>query len=225
MKNSLGFFISLLKYEALVYVRKINQAINPLIFFFLIISLFPMGISVENALLQKVAPGIVWLSFLLASLLCIERIFLTEFESGVLEQHLLSPVSLSMRIYSKLIMHWLLTALPLIIVTPLLGVMYDMSAAGIYALMLSLLSGTPIVTLLLGVLASMMLGVGNRGALMSLIFLPLTIPVLIFGSGSVLIAEQGIDPTPLRIMLLAFSVICWTLGPYLIRKCLFLSAE
>ena len=225
MKKILSLFKTLFYYEGLLYLRKINQVINPLIFFILIISLFPMGVSIEAALLQKIAPGMVWLSFLLASLLCIDRIFLYEFESGILEQQLLSSISMLPRIYIKLVMHWLMTAMPLILICPILGVMYDLSVNAIGALSLSLLVGTPIITLLITLLASMMLGVGNRGALLSLLFLPLTTPVLIFGAGSVLVLQQGLDPKPLCLLLLGLSMISWTLGPFLIRKCLHLAVE
>ncbi len=225
MNTSNLLFFTLVKRECLLYVRKLSQVVNPLLFFFLIISLFPMGMSIEAALLKKIAPGLVWISVLLASLLSIDRLFFYEFESGLLEQKLLSPVPLLQRIYATLLVHWLMTALPLILICPLLGVMYGLSLSVTGSLMLSLLCGTPIITLIIGVLAAMILSAGNRSALISLVFLPLTIPVLIFGSASVLMTQQGLDPTPIYLLLIGLGLMCFALGPFLIRKSLYLAVE
>lgn len=216
---------ALIKYEILIYVRKPSQILNPLLFFFLIISLFPMGIAIEMKTLQEIAPGLVWISVLLASLLSMDRVFYFEYCSGILEQHLLSPVPLLKRIYSKLAVHWLMTALPLILICPLLGIMYGLSAQVIGSLMLSLLYGTPIISVIMMILAAMVLGAGNRSSLVSLVFLPLTVPVIILGAGSVMMTQQGLEANPIRLILLGIGMICLTLGPFLVKKCLVLSLE
>lgn len=218
-------FKELLKREILIYVRKPSQVLNPLIFFFLIISLFPMGMSVELSLLQKIAPGLVWIGLLLASLLSIDRLFYNDFESGILEQQLLSKISVLQIIYAKFIVHWFMTALPLVILCPLIAIMYGLNSSITTSLALSLLCGTPIITIIILILAAMIVGAGNRNALISLIFLPLTIPVLIFGSGSVLMSMQGLDARPILFLLLGFAMISISLGPFLVKKALYLSIE
>ena len=114
-----------------------------------------MGISIEMKTLQQIAPGLVWISVLLASLLSIDRLFYFDYCSGILEQHLLSPICLLKRIYTKLIVHWLMTALPLILICPLFGIMYGLSTQVICSLMLSLLYGTPIIAVIMMILAAM----------------------------------------------------------------------
>lgn len=217
--------MQLLKREFLIYVRKPSQILNPLIFFFLIISLFPMGMSIESAILQKIAPGLVWIGLLLASLLSIDRLFFYDFESGILEQQLLSPISMLQIIYAKFLVHWLMTTFPLIMICPLMALMYGLNSSVTITLILSLLVGTPIICSIILILAAMIVGAGNRNAMISLIFLPLTIPVLIFGSGSVLMTMQGLNANPILLLLLGFALVCLTLAPFVVKKAIYLSIE
>lgn len=218
-------FALLLAREWLVYIRKPSQILNPLLFFCLMISLFPMGMSLESATLQKVAPGLVWMGFLLASLLSMDRIFYYDFESGILEQQLISSISILKIIYAKLLVLWIFSVMPLILIMPIVGLMYNLSFIAVLTLIGALLCGTPIISVLLVILAALVLGAANRNALISLIFLPMSIPVLIFGSGSVLLVMQGLNGGPVILILLGIALICLTLGPYLVRHGLYLSVE
>ncbi len=222
---STALFFGLIQREYRVYIRKPSQILNPLIFFLLIITLFPMGMSLENSLLQKIAPGLVWLGVLLSSLLSLDRVFYQDYESGILEQQLISNWPMLGLIYAKLVILYLVSTIPLLLLTPIIAVMYGLSGGACWVLCLSLICGTPILLVLLVALAAMVLAAGNRGGLVSLIFLPLTIPVLIFGSGSVLIELQGVNGMPIVLILLALSMFCLSLGPFLIRKSLYLSVE
>lgn len=221
----IALLMTLLKRECLLLMRKPSQVINPIIFFILIISLFPMGVAIESVVLQKTLPSLIWVATLLSALLMIDRLFLTDFESGILEQQLLSPISLYAIVYAKLFVLWLMMVIPLILALPLIGTMYGLPANIWGVAALSLVCGTPIIAIILGILAAVALGVSNRNGIMALILLPLTIPVLIFGSGSILMAMQALNYGAILTLMCGIAVLCITVGPFLIVKAIEINCE
>ena len=165
-------------------LRRPGDALNVLFFFVVVVSLFPLGLGSDPAVLRPLAPAIVWVSALLASMLGLQRMFAPDYEDGTLEQMLLSPHSPVWLALAKAASHWLLAGLPLVLLSPLMGLQYDLPVDALPVLALSLLLGTPVLSLLGGVGAALTLGARGGGVLLGLLVLPLFIPVLIFGSGA-----------------------------------------
>jgi heme exporter protein B len=173
--------------------RRRIEALLPVVFFVVAASLFPLGVGPEPQTLRQIGPGIVWVCALLATMLSLNTLFAGDFADGSLEQMLLSSHPGVVIAAAKAFAHWLLTGLPLILTAPLLGMLFDMSAAGITTLCLTLLLGTPILSLLGSVGAALTLGLRSGGMLLLLLVLPLCIPALIFGSGAVVAVEAGMS--------------------------------
>lgn len=173
--------------------RRRIEALLPVVFFVVAASLFPLGVGPEPQTLRQIGPGIVWVCALLATMLSLNTLFAGDHADGSLEQMLLSGHPGVVIAAAKAFAHWLLTGLPLIVTAPLLGTLFDMSAAGIATLCLSLLLGTPILSLLGSVGAALTLGLRSGGVLLLLLVLPLCIPALIFGSGAVGAVEAGMS--------------------------------
>ena len=173
--------------------RRRIEALLPVAFFAVAASLFPLGVGPEPQTLRQIGPGIVWVCALLATMLSLNTLFAGDYADGSLEQMLLSGHPGVVIAAAKAFAHWLLTGLPLIITAPLLGLLFDMSGAGIATLCLSLLLGTPILSLLGSVGAALTLGLRSGGVLLLLLVLPLCIPALIFGSGAVGAVEAGLS--------------------------------
>jgi heme exporter protein B len=165
--------------------------VNPLVFFVLVIALFPMGISPEAKLLSQAAAGVVWVAALLATLLSLEILFKADFADGSLEQLLLAPQPVWVLVLAKVLVHWLVSGLPLVLLSPLVATMLFLPTEAMPALLLSLLIGTPTLSLFGAVGAALVTGLKNGGMLISLLVLPLYIPVLLFGTGAVAAAAQG----------------------------------
>lgn len=187
-----GLFLAVLKRDLLLSYRRRSDLINPLIFFLMVATLFPLGVSPEPKFLAQLAPGVVWVAALLATLLSMDSVFRSDFEDGTLEQILLSPQPLFVVVLGKVIAHWMLTGLPLTLLSPLLGVMLFLPDGGMGGLMLSLLLGTPTLSLVGAIGAALTVGLRKGGVLISLLVLPLYIPVLIFGTGAVQAAVTGL---------------------------------
>lgn len=164
-------------------------------FFVIATTLFPLGIGPEPGLLRSMAPGIVWVSALLASMLSLGRLFALDFADGTLEQMVLGTEPLPVIVIGKVLAHWLVSGLPLVLLAPLLALQFDLPAAAIGVLLASLVIGTPILSLLGAVGAALTLGLRGGGVLVSLLVLPLVVPVLIFGAGAVEAQASGIDPS------------------------------
>ena len=177
--------------EFMLAARNVSQVINPLFFFIITIVLFPLSLPVDVGVLQTVAPGIVWMAALFAILLSIDRLFLQDVTDGIFEQWLLSPHSFSLLLLAKIICHWCINILPLIILTPLVALMLQLTMHQALILAGSLLLGTPILLLLTALAAAFTVSEGNKGVLMALIVFPLVIPVIIFGAGSLVYAGQS----------------------------------
>ena len=169
------------------------DAATSLVFFGVVASLFPLAIGVEQKLLRDIGPGVVWVSALLASLLSLPRLFTADHADGTLEQLLLTPQPLALMALAKVLAHWLTTGLPLVLLSPLLGVQYGLTGADIALLMVTLLLGTPTLSLLGAVGAALTLGLRGAAVLSALLILPLNVPVLIFGAGAVAAQAAGLE--------------------------------
>jgi heme exporter protein B len=175
-------------------MRQKSEVLLSLVFFVIVAALFPLGIGPESALLQRIAPGILWVGALLAAVLSLQRMFATDHADGSLEQMILAPAPLWVSVAAKVIAHWLLTGLPLVAIAPLLGIQFHLDARALGILCASLLLGTPVLSLVGAIGAALTLGVRGAGVLMSLLVLPLYIPVLIFGAGAVEADAAGLSP-------------------------------
>ena len=178
--------------DLLSALRHRADLLTTLIFFVIVASLFPLGVGSETALLRLMGPGVVWVAALLASMLALTRLFAGDYADGTLEQLALAPHPLTMLVLAKVGTHWLVSGLPLVIIAPLLGLQFDLNADALLVLLASLLLGTPTLSLIGAVGAALTLGVRGGGALLSLLVLPLYVPVLIFGAGAVEASAAGL---------------------------------
>ena len=188
----LSTFASVIRRDLLLAMRRRADVATPLFFFIIVASLFPLGVGPEPALLRTMAPGILWVAALLASMLALNRLFASDYADGTLEQLLLSPEPLALLVAGKVAAHWLVSGLPLVLLAPLLAVQYDMAAGPALVLVLSLLIGTPVLSLLGAIGAALVLGARGGSVLVALMILPLYIPVLIFGAGAVGAEASGL---------------------------------
>jgi heme exporter protein B len=186
-------FLCVLLRDLQLASRRRIDALLPLAFFLVALSLFPLGVGPEPKTLREIAPGIVWVCALLASMLSVGQLFAGDMADGSLEQMLLAPASAMAVAAAKCSAHWLLTGLPLIVATPLAGLVFNMSAPALQALVFSLVLGTPILSLLGGLGAALTLGLRSGGMLLILVVLPLATPALIFGAGAVGMVESGLS--------------------------------
>ena len=194
-------------------LRQGGDAAMVVAFFVLTIILFPFGVGPEAALLARIAAGILWVTALLAALLSLERLFLADWEDGSLEALALMPLPLEAQVLAKCLAHWLVAGLPLIVVAPLLALLLHLDGAGYPALLLSLLLGTPSLSLIGAVGAALSLGARRGGVLLSLLVLPLYIPVLIFGVAAVEAAIGGFGARPHLLLLGALLAGALVLAP------------
>ena len=199
--------------ELLVLWRSPAEIINPLFFFVMVISLFPLAISPKPELLATVAPGVLWVAALLAVMLSLDGLFRRDQESGVLDMLLTAPVMPVVPVLAKLLAHWLLTGLPLVLISPLLGHMLQLPDAALGTVMLSLLLGTPALTIVGAIGAALTVGLNRGGILLAVLVLPLYIPVLIFGAGAVSAATGGANVDGILAILGALLALTISLGP------------
>ncbi len=175
-------------------LRRRSDIVSALFFFVIVASLFPLGIGPEPVLLRKLAPGVLWVAALLATMLALPRLFADDHRDGTLEQLALAPHPLGLVVLGKVIAHWLVSGLPLALLAPVLGLQYDLSTPALLVLTGTLLLGTPALSGIGAIGAALTLGVRGGGVLLSLLVLPLYIPVLIFGAGAVDAAVSGMGP-------------------------------
>lgn len=195
-------------------VRQGGDAAMVLAFFVLAVILFPFGVGPEPMLLQRIAAGIVWVTALLAALLSLDRLFLADYEDGSLEALALLPLPLEAQVAAKCLAHWLVTGLPLTAMAPLLGLLLHLAPQSYAALIAGMALGTPSLTLIGAIGASLTLGARRGGVLLSLLVLPLYIPVLIFGVAAADAAAEGFAVAPNLTLLTAFLVLALALGPF-----------
>ena len=187
-------------------MRQGLDAFMVLMFFVITVTLFPLGVGPELNLLGRMGPGVIWVAALLSTMLSLDRLFQHDYEDGSLELMLLSPVPLELFVLAKVAAHWLLTGLPLIVASPLLAVFMNMPAEGYGVLLLSMLLGTPVSSFIGAVGGALTLGARRRGVLVSLLVLPLYIPLLIFGVSAIDAAIGGLSVRPHLLILGAMLV-------------------
>jgi heme exporter protein B len=193
--------------------RRRGDAFQPALFALLVVVLFALALGGEGQALARVAPAVLWVAVLLAGLLSLDTLFRGDAEDGSLEQWILAPVPLAWLVAVRVLSHWLTTALPLIVATPLLGELLHLPRPQLGVLMASLLLGTPLLSLLGAVVAALTVGMRRSGILVALLALPLYVPVLVFGAGSVAASAQGLDAGGALLMLGAGLVLATVLAP------------
>ncbi len=206
-------FAAILRRDLTLAYRHRGEIANPLVFFLIVITMVPLGVSPDPQLLATLAPGIIWVVALLSTLLALDGLFRSDFEDGSLEQLLISPQPLYLMVLAKVLAHWLVTGLPLTLMAPLLGVMLSLPAAGYLPLCLSLLLGTASLSLIGAIGAALTVALRKGGLLLSLIIMPLYAPVLIFGAGAVRSAVDGFPFAPQIAILGALLALAAVLAP------------
>ncbi len=219
-------FWVLLKRDLLLALRRRSEIFTVLFFFLIVISLFPLGVGSEDAILKKIAPGVVWIAALLASTLALDRLFANDYLDGTLEQLTLAPQSLSVMVLAKIIAHWLLTGLPLVLIAPLVGLFYHLPTNTIGVMMLVLLLGTPVLSMIGAIAAALTLGLRGGGVLVSLLVLPLYIPVLVYGAGAISTSMvEGLSIQPYVLLLSAFLLLALIFSSWATAAALKISLE
>ncbi len=205
--------------------RRRTDVLSTLFFFVIVVSLFPLGIGPDMALLRTVAPGVVWVAALLASMLALARLFTSDFQDGTLEQLLLTPQPLYLIVLGKVLAQWLFSGLPLALLAPVLGIQFGLSPDTLIVLVVSLLIGTPVLGLIGSIGAALTLGLRSGGVLISVLILPLYIPVLIFGAGAVDASISGLSAQANLSLLGALFAITLVFAPWATSAALRISLE
>ncbi len=203
-----------LRRDLLLVMRRKSEVLTALFFFVIVSSLFPLGIGPEPALLRKIAPGVLWVGALLATMLGLQRMFAADHADGTLEQMALSPTPLVWLVMGKIAAHWLVSGLPLVLIAPVLGLQFDLDAGSLGVLVLALLLGTPLLSLIGAIGAALTLGVRGGGVLLSLLVLPLYVPALIFGAGAVEAHVSGLGAEGHLSLLAALLVLAAFFAPW-----------
>ncbi|HHJ18729.1 MAG TPA: heme exporter protein CcmB [Gammaproteobacteria bacterium] len=219
-------FRTILIRDLMLAMRRRTDVLTTLFFFIIVVSLFPLGVGSDKATLKFIAPGVAWIAALLASMLALERLFASDFEDGTLEQMLLAPQPLAILVLGKITAHWLLTGLPLVLIAPLVGLQYHLPGHAQLTLVLALLLGTPVLSLIGAIGAALTLGLRGGGILISLLILPLYIPVLVYGAGAVTTSMSDGTGTQAYFMLLgAFMILALLFSPWATAAALRISIE
>ena len=203
--------LALLRRDLRLAARRRTEALLPIGFFIVAVGLFPLGVGPEPQMLRTIAPGILWVCALLAAMLSVAQMFAGDLQDGSLEQMLLAPTALPWLVAAKIAAHWTTTGLPLVLMAPVLGIVFDLSAPAVGVLVASLLLGTPVLSALGALGAALTLGLRSGAALLFVIVLPLAVPALIFGAGAVGAVESGLSAAP-HLSLLGALLIATVLG-------------
>ena len=217
-------FGAILRRDVRLAARRPTEALLPLAFFVVAGTLFPLGVGPEAEMLRQIAPGVMWVCALLATMLSLGSLYASDFADGTLDQMMLSGHPLVAIAAAKCFAHWLITGLPLVIVTPLMGLLFDMQLASIGLMGLSLLIGTPVLSMLGGLGAALTLGLRNGTVLIFVVVLPLCVPVLIFGAGAVSALDSGISPLGHIYLLTALLLLTLVGAPFATAAALRISA-
>lgn len=193
--------------------RRRGDAAQPLLFALMVVALFPLAVGADPVQLARIAPGVVWVAVLLAGLLTLDSLYRGDLEDGSLEQMLLAPVPLAWLIAVRVAVHWATSALPLVLLVPVLSELLFLPGELLPLLLVSLLLGTPLLSLLGAVVAALTVGIRRSGMLLALLALPLFLPVLVFGAGSVMAAAQGLPWAGALLLLAAGLVLALVLAP------------
>ena len=223
--NAGAVMLAVLRREVSLALRQKGEVLTPLVFFVVIASLFPLGVGPESALLLRMAPGVLWVSALLAAMLSLQRLFATDYADGSLEQMVLSATPLPMLAAATALSHFLLSGLPLVLMAPVLGLQFGLDGRALGILMLSLLLGTPTLSLIGGIGAALTLGGRGAGVLLSMLVLPLYIPVLNFCAGGVEADAAGLGAGGHLSLLAALLVLSLFFAPFATTAALKISLE
>ena len=211
--------------DLLLALRRRSDVATALLFFVIVASLFPLGVGAEPNLLRSIAPGVIWVAALLSSLLSLGRLFAADHADGTLEQMLLGAAPLGAVVAAKAFAHWLVSGLPLVVIAPLIALQYDLPSSLYGALALSLLLGTPVLSLIGAIGAALTLGLRGGGVLLALLVLPLYVPVLIMGAGGVEMAAAGMGAQGHLLLLGAMLVGAAVFAPWAIAAALRIATE
>jgi len=211
--------------DLLLAWRRRSDVLATLFFFIIVVSLFPLGIGPEQQLLRTIAPGVVWVAALLASMLALGRTFGNDYQDGTLEQLMLTPQPLYLIVLAKVLAQWLVSEVPLVLIAPVLGLQFGLSQNTLAVMTVSLLLGTPVLSLVGSIGAALTLGLRSANVLVALLVLPLYIPVLIFGSGAIEATVSGTDAQPYLLLLGATLVLALTFAPWATAAALRISVE
>jgi heme exporter protein B len=204
---------AVLKRDLLLAQRRRAEALNPLLFFLMVVTLIPLGVGPNPRLLATMAPGVIWVAALLAGLLSLDAVFRSDYEDGSLDQLLVSPQPLAALALAKVAVHWLVTGVPIILFSPLLAVFLNLPAKAVPTLVATLALGTPVLSLIGGIGSALTVGLRRGGALLALLVLPLLVPVLIFGAMAVDAATAGLPARGHILLLAALLVLSLSLAP------------
>ncbi len=216
---------ALMRRDLRVAMRQRSDLLNPILFLLVVVTLFPLGVGPEPATLARIAPGVIWVSALLAALLGLERLFRDDFSDGALEQMLLMPMAVEWAVLAKIIVHWVLTAVPLLILAPLLALLLQLPSSAWGALWVSLLLGTPVLSSVGAIGVALTVSLNKGGALLSLLLLPFLIPLLIFATAAVETAANGLSPAGPLALMAAITVLSLVLSPYAVHAALRVSVN
>lgn len=223
--NYSNAFMAMLIRDLRIAFRQRSEIMLPVIFFVVVISLFPLAISPEPEVLSRIGPGIIWVAALLSVLLSLQSLFRSDYSDGSMEQILLSPYPGSLLVLARIMAQWCVTGLPLILISPLLGLLLHLEAHVIKVLFISLLLGVPYLNMVGTIGVALTIGLRQAGALLSLLVLPLYVPVLIFGSNAVISAANDLPYNGQLLWLGALLVLATTLSPFVISAALRISCS
>ena len=211
--------------DLLLALRRRSDIATALLFFIIVASLFPLGVGAEPNLLRAIAPGVIWVAALLSSMLSLGRLFAGDYADGTLEQLMLGAAPLGVVVAAKSFAHWVVSGLPLVLIAPVIALQYDVAAPLYGVLALSLLLGTPVLSIIGAIGAALTLGLRGGGVLLSLLVLPLYVPVLILGAGAVDMAAAGLSPAGQLELLAAMLIMAAAFAPWAVAAALRISAE
>ncbi|MBU2969052.1 heme exporter protein CcmB [Pseudoalteromonas sp. C2R02] len=218
-------FFSVYKKDVLLAFRQRSEIINPLLFFLIVISLFPLGIGPEPQLLARMAPGIIWVAALLSTMLGLDKIFRDDYQDGSLEQLLMSPYPTSLIVIAKIAAHWSITGLPLVLLSPMFGLLLNLDSNSMQAAVVTLLIGTPLLSLIGAIGAGLTVGLQKGGILLSLLVLPLYIPVLIFATSAIDTSAMSLDYSAQLAILGAMLAVGLVMAPFAVSSALKVSVS
>ncbi|MCB1866887.1 MAG: heme exporter protein CcmB [Chromatiales bacterium] len=225
MSGAIGAGLAVIRRDLMLALRVRREIANPLLFFVIVLTLFPLGVGPDSKLLAALAPGLVWVTALLATLLSLDAMFRADFDDGALDLMLMSPHPLPVLVLAKALSHWLIAGAPMIVLAPLFAVLLGLPGEAIGALVLSLALGTPVLSLIGGIGAALTVALRRGGVILSLLVLPLYVPVLIFGAGVVAAAAGGFAYDASLWFLGGLLILALTLAPFGIAAALRISVN
>jgi heme exporter protein B len=223
--EQMSAFLAILRRDLRVAMKRKVEVLSGLFFYLVVATLFPLAIGSDLDILRKIAPGILWVGALLSSMLTLGRLFEADWQDGTLEQLVLTPQNLSLLVLAKILAHWLLCSLPLVLMSSILGLMFDLPLDYAWVMMATLLLGTPILSCLGAIASALTLGLRGGGVLISLLVLPLYVPVLVFGTGAVESLAAGLGVQAYFSILLAMLLPALFFSPWACAQALKVALE